>query len=199
MASPQTFQPSDKDTGIRIAAKDTNYSTLTAMYLRKSANSIQRNVIAFDISDLPAGVTISSAKLSLYFYVANATSGLQVDVFKQTRDDWVETEVTWNSYKTGSAWTTEGGDYVTSSPAGADTVFPVSYDWMDWEIKDIAIDAVANVGSIVNLLVKYNDETGADGYGGFYTRKYANTALRPKLVINYSVATTTSPLPTFHK
>jgi len=93
----------------------------------------------------------------------------------------------WNQYKTGSAWTTAGGDYVTSNPAGVSTNMPAGYGWVDWDIKAIVKDAIANVGSIVNVLARFTNEANASQSSPyFYTREYATASLRPKLVITYT-------------
>ena len=192
MASPLTIISSKDNYSYNGASPKNNYGTLTYMYLTAYASYDRRAFVAFLLSSLPAGATITSATLSLYYFGFDAgnPTGRQADVFKITRNDWVEIEQNWEEYKTGSDWTTEGGDYVTSSPAGANTTFPASAGaWMDWDIKAIVEDAVTNSLN-VNLIVKMNVEGGTDYEPKFYSREYSdNTALRPKLVIEYTEVT----------
>lgn len=55
----------------------------------------------------------ANARLFLYLYdFRKEATGKTIQVLKLTRPDWVESEATWNIYKTGSNWTTAGGDYV---------------------------------------------------------------------------------------
>lgn len=175
--------------------EDTNYSTLYYLYVISYTGYTRRAYLAFDISSLPAGAVISSATLSLYYwsYAASNPTGRQIDVFKITRNDWVEAEQTWNSYKSGSAWTAAGGDYVTSNPAGANTNCPAAAGaWMNWDVKAIVEDAVTNEVN-VNVVAKMNVENEGDYEPLFYAKEYnTDTSLRPKLVIVYTVSSSSS-------
>ena len=46
------------------------------------------------------------------------TSSDQINVYKTTNNQWIETQVTWANYKTGVAWNTAGGEYDTSTNYG---------------------------------------------------------------------------------
>jgi hypothetical protein len=169
---------------------NTNYGSNNALNIRDLNNYAQRPLLSFDISEFPGG-TINSAILYLYYfeYIGTDPVGRTIKVYKQTRNDWVEAESTWNSYKTGSAWTAAGGDYVISSPAGGNTTMPASYGWVAIDITDIVNDAILNVSSIVNIIVKYDTEnlTENSNYSRFFSSNYpTDTTKRPKLVITYS-------------
>ncbi|GAJ21220.1 unnamed protein product, partial [marine sediment metagenome] len=136
-------QPPAKDTDLQEIAPDGNHGYLIELWLNNGANAAQRPILEFDISELPGGATIISASLELYYYSYTLfdPDGLTIWAYKLTRTDWVELQATWNSYKTGSAWTAAGGDYVTSDPAGGSTTFPADYGWMTWNVLAIAQDA----------------------------------------------------------
>ncbi|MHA1482829.1 MAG: DNRLRE domain-containing protein [Candidatus Heimdallarchaeaceae archaeon] len=184
-----TKQPSTRDARLKKDAPNDNTGAATYFAITGLSSVLWRSILNFDISDLPAGV-IDSVKLKLYYYDKDQTpDGKTVWAYKVTRDDWVESEVTWNSYKSSSSWTAAGSDYVTSNPAGASTTFPSSYGWMEWDIKAIVEDAIDNVSDSVNLLIKFDNEAdGSWARANFYSSEYTdNTDLCPKIVIEYSL------------
>lgn len=158
----------------------------------------QRVILEFDISDLPEEAVIVSAKLKLYYfkfeplYGGATAEGRTYWAYKQTHTDWVESESSWNEYKSGSNWTAAGGDWVTSNPSGGSAVVPGSYGWMEWDIKAIVEDAIANHSSIVELLVKDASDLEAGSpweNAYFHSRNYgADPSLRPKIEIAHGWA-----------
>ena len=188
-----TLQPSTKDTVFSATAPDTNYGTLDYLQIGHwSTSVIIRAILNFDASAIPAGSTINSATMSLDYWEYNYgnPSGQTAWAYKITRNDWVELEATWNSYKTGFAWTTAGGDYVTSNPAGGSVAYPASYGWVGFDITAIVQDAVNNVSGSVNVLIKFADETITQD-AVHRSKEYATASLRPKLVISYTLAPAT--------
>lgn len=184
-----TVQPGSKDTQLYSGDPDASAGDDIDVWLQDHPNII-RGIFEYDISGLPAEVTLDSASLQLYYrWFGNLDPvGKTVWAYKLTRTDWVELEATWNSYKTGSAWTTPGGDYVTSAPAGGSTTFPASFGWMTWNVLAIVQDAYD--GSIpAEFLVKFETEGLAEDYSSprFWTKESADSDLYPKLVIDYTV------------
>jgi len=188
-AATYTSQPSAKDAFFWETQPTVNFGSNVNLWIYCVASGNARGILNFDVSDLPAGATISSAKLNLNYYSRAYADpvGLSVDVFKVTRDNWTEAGSTWNKYDGSNDWTAAGGDYVTSNPAGANVNMPADYGWIEWEIKDIVEDAIANVSSSVNVIVKFTTE-GTGGKDAFLaSNNYTHdTDLRPKLVIEYT-------------
>lgn len=189
--SELTIQPSAKDTRLNQAVPTGNYGSLTYIDVRVFSVAVpdraQRDLLEFDISELPAGQNLISATLYLYYYAYDEQDpdGLTIWAYKLTRADWVELQATWNIFKTANNWTVPGGDYVTSNPAGGSTVFPASYGWMSFNVLAIVQDAYD--GEIaVELLVRFDDEGPSAAYGAsrFYSKdETVELTLRPKLVI----------------
>ena len=190
MASPLTIQPSGKDNFLDGNSVTTNYGTEINLDLMSYTHYNMRPILSFDASGYIGGsANITSAKLYLYMgyiYSGNPT-GLQVNCCKITRNDWTELYSTWNRYKSGTNWTTAGGDYVTTNPAMG-TYTPINNDlgWWEWNIKDIVVDSIDNVNSIVNLLIRFNTENTGMCRLYLASKEYPTTALRPKLVIVYT-------------
>src|SRR5438105_1698760 len=109
------------------SSADTNFdSTSTLDVGNFGAASLRRSVMAFDTSSIPIGATITSATLQLTQTSQDIPAESQtVRLFKLLRA-FVEAEATWNSYATGSAWSTAGAfgagtDYDSSASATATT------------------------------------------------------------------------------
>lgn len=158
----------------------------------------QRSVISFDVSS-GAGYTagasaITSATLSLYHWLdfGDSSTGRIIRVYAlkngvSSYRNFAENQATWNRWRTSDLWTTAGGDYVPINPPFAEATMPTAPNWMDWDITEIVKDAVTNNSGIVNLIIKDNFEAPASGNFTplWYSRDTVNTALRPKLEIDY--------------
>ena len=146
-----------------------------------------RPIFAFNINQIPRGATIISATFSVYYYLKQSQdpSWQKVWAYKITRNDWEELQATWNIFKTSNSWTSAGGDFVTSNPVGGDQVFPASYGWLNFNVKAIVEDALANRIN-VNIITKFESEISTDSSNYFYSKEYeTDTSKRPKLVIEY--------------
>lgn len=86
----------------------TNYSTDTLQTGRSSNSYLRRWVMQITLPADPGG-TITDVALNL---TTNYVSGsMTLNIHELTQTAWVETEVSWANYASGSAWTSAGGDY----------------------------------------------------------------------------------------
>ena len=121
-----TFNPTD-DTKDRQENPNYNYCTMGPLDVRNidgGAPNFEWNAYTmFDISAIPAGVTITSASLHLYYYqyADNNPSGRPLNCFRIT-DDWDECTLT---YSNSPAVAT-----VATSSANV----PGSFQWMTWNV-----------------------------------------------------------------
>ncbi len=190
-----TYQPSSKDNDINSYYPTTNFGNWQDefFWLDDREIVIGRLILEFDISDIPSGATFTQGDLLLYYYGYGGSdpSGKTTWAYKLSRTDWVESESTWNIYKTGSNWTTAGGDYVTSSPSGGSANMPASYGWVTWDIQSIVEDAYDNSND-VEVLVKYASENASvanRSQSKIYPKEYTtDTSKRPKLTVTYTVS-----------
>ena len=198
-----TIQPSGKDTYIREDQATTNFGGATLLYLSWYTSYAIVDLAEFAITwgtDIPAGATITSATLSLYYYEKVGTDpvGLTAYAERLLRLNWVESEATWNIYKTGSNWSTagcgnDGADYTSTNAASA--VVPAGFGWMNWNV--LSQVQTAQTGSLQIGFRIAGNLTGTNYYATFYSGEYTgDITLRPKLVIEYTaLGITVSTLP----
>jgi len=96
------------DTRIRSSQATTNYGSETTVTMSPFSTSPQGGLFKWDLSSVPAGITVDSASLS--FFVTDA-SVRQFGLY-ELRREWGESTATWNSTGTTN-WTTEGAASTT--------------------------------------------------------------------------------------
>ena len=158
---------------------------------------LRRGLIKFDVSSIPAGVTITSATLSLMKDYDDTAASYTVSIYQCNRN-WVEEQACWNNYSTGNAWSTAGGGSGTDYDAAKDGSFPTCTDCTD----DVYYDCDLNAAGLATLIGWY--EETISNYGWFliqdvegsavnrveYFGSDQTTAKAPKLTINYTTAAT---------
>ena len=194
------FIPCTKDNWLGQEYPNDNHGISTSLALSdKNYGGAKntRSILEFDLSELhDIGATITSAKFRLFYYGGGLSEafGKTAWTYKLTRLDWIEIQATWNIYKTGSNWTTAGGDYVTTNPVGGSTIFPdiiplptEGGKWMEWNVLDIVQDAYGG-GNFVEFLIRFETENLSSNFSivFFYSKEYSNHIKRPKLIIEYT-------------
>lgn len=141
-----------------------------------------RTIAFFDVGSI-AGGTITAAKLRLYTTGGRTGGAAAATVYRCTRPlTVVESQFSWNNYKTGTAWTTAGGDYDGSTPTPVGFTHPASSGWHEITgLSGFVTDAIANRQSIVALLLRDDDEDpGANAYVSYDSKEGTNA---PQLVV----------------
>jgi len=128
------------------------------VYVGGSKTGLRRALMTFDVFGaaaegraLRANDVIESAELVFEILTILGTSGMACQAERVTRADWDAATATWNSYKTGNAWTAGGGD-VGTPPSALTYNGPTALG--PFEIAGAAgfvTDAIANRGGLVNL------------------------------------------------
>jgi hypothetical protein len=132
---------STKDSYLKSSSSaDNNYGSAKLLCNYKDnpdISSAYRSLISIPLSNIENGEVFKLKLYPYYYQNISLVPGTIIRVYKLTRSDWVETEVTWNIYKTGSPWTTAGGDYVaevedlptpTPTPSGPkQRIWPQTY------------------------------------------------------------------------
>jgi|GEM_PF-3816682 len=176
----------------------TNYGATTSMIVGTSNNVNRKNraIIWFNLSNIPSGAKIYAANLSLYFYQSSVTGNRTYNVYKVQQNPkrpWTELGVTWNVYN-GTAWTTAGGDNVSSISASK-TFNGTINKWIKWDVKNdvqnFTKDKTRNFGWIMRDTVESTTNT----MRYFYSSEWTNASVWPKLEIEYdTLPTQTTPI-----
>jgi len=187
------IQPSTIDTCLAQSDPDGIYGASVNIIVCSRAlyyNEAQHGVLQFDFSALPDGAVISAATLNLYDRYGNAV-GRTYWAYELTRPDWVELEATWNSYKSGSPWTTPGGDYITDN--GASQIVPSTPNWMNWDVLALLQHFQSAHGKVANFLVRDETEDYSYFVTYFWPREWTDPTLCPKLAITYTSTPPSGP------
>ena len=167
----------------------------------------RRALLKFPMPTLPDGAVFQSAEAKLTQSMGQgANTGFQLH---RLTADWGEGtsnagspggkgtapttgDATWtNRFHNTTAWTSGGGDFLGSASAsatiaGGETTWSsatLSQDVEDW------LDGDPNHGWLLHR------PSGGQSAKRFFSREHATANSRPKLVINYSITTTQTPVP----
>lgn len=108
---PPSALAASSDTYINSAASATNYGANDPLLVGDL--DVNRTLLHFDTSTIPAGTAITSAQLRLMVTGVSGpggASGGELNVYRVT-EAWTEPNATWNNRDTGTAWSTAGGVY----------------------------------------------------------------------------------------
>ena len=194
MASPLEITNATQDTTLTEWTPTSNQNTIGELNIRTGADVYLDffSIIEFPLvwgTDIPAGVVITSATMSLYYWdkAANDPVGRTIDCQRLLRTDWVEAQATWNIYKTGSNWDTAGAlnsttDYSTTHKA-SQTV-PSGYGWMTWTVTDLVKD-FQTAGTSLHFRLSDSVRNNATAYR-ISLEDSESATNRPKMTINYT-------------
>ena len=199
------------DTNMRLSMATTSFGTDPDLYVgvTNASDKVYRTVMAFDLSDIPAGATISTCSLTVN--VTQRTSPTAGHVRRLCGEHWLdgagqsETQATWSTWKSGTPWTVAGagstvdcaagGDYTTTDevgyipPAGTGPfTFP--------ELSALCQDALANRGGWLRLRISQDAESTQSNLIRLDSSEATTATHRPMLSVMWSpaamVSTTTS-------
>lgn len=202
-ANVYTFY-STKDNTIIETTDGSKGNSKNTIYVGNIAQSpsIRRGLVAFDLSSLPSGITIDSAKLVMSL---SSSTNNTLEIHKVT-SNWTEgsssatggagvaataNDVTWlhSSYST-VFWTTAGGDFETTAAATASiSAGATSVSFSGTALTAQVAAWIANPTTNYGWLLKSNNETTASGnIEKFYSRESATSdALKPTLLVYYTL------------
>ncbi|HEX3725836.1 MAG TPA: DNRLRE domain-containing protein [Pirellulales bacterium] len=152
--------------------------------ISKSASTHNRLLLRFDVSGIPAGATINSAQLLLRHNAGSFSGSATFLCSRVTQPAWIENQATWNSYSTGNAWITPGGDYTTVNQVSMTLSNP--NDLVFTGLKPLIDDAISNRARLLHVIITGPEVGIADEYVQCGTSDDESAQLWPTLTINYT-------------
>jgi len=196
-----TYGPSTptRDTRINEFAPTENYGVTTqCAVLSPFAGQRSAALLAFDVTSIPVGSTVSSA--TLLFKVAWNTLGAPqaAHVFALTRlftegtesGGTTNTGATWNKYNSaaqgGNNWTTAGGDWDATN--GVAFNIPTGTSPLSIDVTTAVQQALDNhrISDIISLIVRTDATLGANQGAAVYLKEDGTASNRPTLEITYT-------------
>ena len=146
-------------------------------------NNVQRGMLRFDLSTLPAGTTVTKATLCLWAYDEAQRKGSTgfYGAYRMTRD-WTYNQCNWTLAKTGVSWTTIGGDFA-ATPDGTSPKFNHATVWYPFDVTTSVQGWLAGTSTNYGWMIKCTDEI-LSNQDRFYPSETAQAAYRPKLVVS---------------
>ena len=155
------------DSQVAKGKPTTNSGTATSMFVQSAATGTfqdERAWLKFDLSTIPSGSTITSAKLKMYCWKALGSS-MPAGIYLGTPDSWTETGINWNNQPTfGSAIDTQ------TLAAGATNV------WYTWNATNVQSDFASGKTSfsyVVKPVTEGSTDTTSPSYA-FEAREYTS-------------------------
>lgn len=170
------------------AANHGGTSPLEVGFVAFKAAGITRAPLKFDLNaaGILSGAVINSAQLDLNA-TTGAVSGESARVNRITQQGWVEGEVTWDDYKSATAWSSAGGDF-TATDEVTWTLPTSAVAFSITGLATLAQDAIDNQSGQLHLLLKRQTESSPDAKVLFSSGEDATEADRPTLVVDYTPA-----------
>jgi hypothetical protein len=155
------------DVYVKSSEPDTNFGASTSLMAGKSGTTIYRSFLKFDMSQVPDGYQIVSAKLQLQ---ANYIPLVSIEIGAwQTYEGWTESQITWNNQK--SAYDT----------LPVDTCI-VSTGTNSWDVTQDADDTYCYDRELSILLQSTNESLAY--YTGFWSKEIIGSSI-PRLLVTY--------------
>ncbi|NJN68751.1 MAG: DNRLRE domain-containing protein [Chloroflexaceae bacterium] len=179
---------------------DVNLGRADGLFTHHSDEQHDALLIRWDLSALPANITIQEATLELYRFDGDVSSEMQVALYRVTRgwsegsgvnfwpadEGYVADGATWNQARPGEPWTTPGGDYDPTVLDQATVAATFDDDWLRLDategVQAWVEQGQSNEGFMVRAL-------SGEGYHLYASSNATDTqaAMRPRLVLTYSL------------
>ena len=185
-----------QDTTINSGAPSLNYGDCYELTTSRGGASDLgdwRLLIQFDLSAIPAGVTIDSAELRLA-KLSGDNAGVDFNIHRAT-SAWDEGlgscggstyEANWNLRQTSTSWATPGGDYILTPLATVHITVNGIYSWSGSDLTTVVSSWYQGTMSN-NGFIGGSPQAGTDACV-FASREAGTMADRPKLVVSYSTS-----------
>jgi RHS repeat-associated protein len=189
------------DTTLSSATPSTNLDTISRDGVGQKWLSVGNNtptnttektraVMKFPTTAIPTTATVLQSRLFTWgAETTTKTNGAIYELHGLTKD-FTETQATWNSAATGTAWTTAGGDFSSTVSDTVASVSEVGRHW--WDATSLTQGWTRTPSSNKGALIKLKDETstGPQEQTVFLASEAADQQLGPLLRVIYVDSTT---------
>ena len=148
-----------------------------------------RGLMAFDLSSIPVGSTIISAKLNLHAYtdftvaaLQNGHCGNNQSKFSRITSNWNETTVTWNSQPAVS-----NVNEILLNQSNA-----TNQDYLNVNVSNLVQDMVNNPTTSFGFRLALVDEVVTSSLA-FCSKEYPDPSKHPSLVVEYRLPASSLP------
>ena len=156
----------------------------------------RRALLKFDTENsMPKGSAVTSALLTVTVKGGSADALRTVGAY-QTSLSWTESEVSWNSRRSGEKWQTAGGDFgskldeaVVSNAAGTRVTFDVTPLVKAAVAGDLGLSRYTRI-ALIDL-----EGPTSDSYRSYATPNDTTIASRPVLTVTYGATSSPAPAP----
>ncbi len=169
-----------KDAYIEQLNPTTNHGLLGSLVVDRETGDLQRVLVQFDLSSLPANAVVINAQLKLE---ASAIGGSLNIAAYPLQQSWTETGATWNEASAGVNWGVAGGSY---NATALDTVATEVAGQHRWDVTSLAQAWVAGTQPNHGLMVASPDG-GGDRMATYFSRE---GAVDPVFEVAYYLANT---------
>ncbi|AHF89368.1 glycosyltransferase family 1 [Opitutaceae bacterium TAV5] len=186
---------STADTYVRSDQGNTNKNAESELWVGHLATPVQfRTLLTFDLSAIPENAVINSVSLTLQQVVEDGSSTIgSITVNLYLADPFTESTATWNNTQSGAPGSTVLSSSAVSlrpSQGSGSYGLPASVTWSSSAAFVDAVQTAYNAGTSISFLLADADESDTvRQLLKFASRE--NTALVPKLTIDYTV----TPIP----
>ena len=173
------------DTHISAWDPTSNFGGNLSLLVRQG--DVRSALLRFDLSALPAGVTIQEAKLGLYALDRSNPNALTISVYQVLRS-WVENQATWNLAASSVPWGAPGCNLVgvdRAEAAVASRVVNAVGTWHEWDVTSLVRTWAANPSSNRGVILKGDGSTSVE-YSFASSEYWWGYSYSPKLVVRYT-------------
>src|SRR5262245_15597272 len=163
-----------------------NHGTSTSLVADREATDLQRVLVQFDLSAIPANATINSATLSMQ--ATQIGGALNISVY-EIQESWSEgvkdggvDAASWNERETGTPWTAAGGTFDSTAVASINTNSVGQHSWDITSLVQAWVD-----GTKANNGVMIGSPDGGGNRTVTYDSRETVGGTAPVLVIDYTV------------
>ncbi len=152
-----------------------------------AASDVNRTLIRFDLSPIPRGATVHTARLRLHCWGTGAWEPVTITAHRMSQT-WVEGTQVYADEEDAASWNELGAQ--NSGPPIARAVLDAGRtrgnEWLEWDVTSTVADWVGGEENH-GFLLRAADETQASNLWLYSAEYPASAALRPQLRMDYSL------------